>query len=321
MKKEILLGVDIGGTNTVFGLVDEEGILIERASFKTGEDPHIEIFVKKLAKQLKGLYEKYSDKYTLAGIGVGAANGNYYTGSIKLPPNIPWIDELNLVEALKEYFDIPIVLTNDANAMAYGEMIFGAAKGEKDIIVVTLGTGLGSGIIVDGEMVYGSEGTAGELGHVITIPDGRKCGCGRRGCLETYVSAIGIKRTLFELLAKYNGESGFNDVAYDELDSKMIYDAALDGNKIALEAFEYTGTLLGIALANACLITQPKVIVLCGGLAKAGELIFKPTRETFESNILETYKNKIKIVPSTLEDNSAAIIGAAALVRHELDNN
>ncbi len=319
MKKKILFGMDIGGTNTVFGLVDENANLLDHSGFKTNKKPQVDAYVEIISSELSAMYEKYSAEYELAGIGIGAPNGNYYTGTIKLPPNIPWIRDLNLVGELKKYFDVPIVLTNDANAMAYGEMIFGAAKGAKDIIVITLGTGLGSGIIVNGEVVYGHEGIAGELGHVCVVPDGRHCACGKDGCLETYASATGIKRTLFQLIADHDGKSVFNKVTFEELTSKMISEAALQGDPIALEAFEYTGNLLGLALANASLVTQPEVIVLSGGLAKAGDLIFKPTIEAFEKYLLPLYRNKIKVIPSTLKNDSAAIMGAAALVWNEMD--
>jgi glucokinase len=321
MKKRILFGMDIGGTNTVYGLVDENAKLIAHSGFKTNTKPEINAYVKIIAEQLSAMYNKYSNEYELAGIGIGAPNGNYYTGSIKLPPNIPWIKDLNLVQELKKYFDVPIVLTNDANAMAYGEMIFGAAQGAKDIIVITLGTGLGSGIIVNGKVVYGHEGIAGELGHVCVVPNGRHCACGKDGCLETYASASGIKRTLFQLIAEHDGKSVFNTITFEQLTSKMIAEAALQGDPIALEAFEYTGNLLGLALANAALVTQPEVVVLSGGLAKAGDLIFKPTIKTFEKYLLPLYRDKIKVIPSTLKNDSAAIMGAAALVWNEMDNN
>ncbi len=319
MKKKILFGMDIGGTNTVYGLVDENGMLIDHSGFKTNKKPQIDAYVKIIVEELTAMYKKYSADYELVGIGIGAPNGNYFTGSIKLPPNIPWIKDLNLVRELKKYFDVPIVLTNDANAMAYGEMIFGAAKGAKDIIVITLGTGLGSGIIVNGKIVYGYEGIAGELGHVCVVPYGRHCACGKDGCLETYASASGIKRTVFQLIAEHDGKSVFNKITFDRLTSKMISEAALDGDKIAFEAFEYTGNLLGLALANASLITQPEVIVLLGGLAKAGDLIFRPTIKSFEEYLLPLYRNKIKIIASTLKNDSAAIMGAAALVWNEMD--
>lgn len=319
MKKKILFGMDIGGTNTVFGLVDENKQLIDHSSFKTNKIQEIHAFVKIIAEELSGMYRKYSNEYELAGIGVGAPNGNYYTGNIKLPPNIPWIKNLNLVQELKGYIDVPIVLTNDANAMAYGEMIFGAAKGAKDIIVITLGTGLGSGIIVNGEMVYGHGGIAGELGHICVIPNGRHCACGKDGCLETYCSASGIKRTIFELIADHDGKSVFNEITFNQLNSKMISDAAHEGDVIAQEAFEYTGNLLGMALANVSLITQPELIVLSGGLAKSGDLIFKPTIKAFEKYLLEIYRGKIKVIPSTLKNDSAAIMGAAALVWNEIN--
>ena len=279
MKKKILFGMDIGGTNTVYGLVDENGNLIDHSVFKTNTKPEISAFVKIIVAELSAMYEKYSDEYELAGIGIGAPNGNYYTGSIKLPPNIPWIKDLNLVKDLKSFFDVP-----------------------------------------NGEMVYGHEGIAGELGHVCVVPNGRHCACGKDGCLETYASANGIKRTLFQLIADYDGKSVFNTVTFEQLNSKMISEAALKNDTIALEAFEYTGNLLGLALANASLITQPEVIVLSGGLAKAGDLIFKPTIKAFEEYLLPLYRNKIKVIPSTLKNDSAAIMGAAALVWNETHN-
>ena len=249
----------------------------------------------------------FADKYELAGIGIGAPNGNYFKGTIEFAPNLKWEGIIPLAQLFSEKLNCKTILTNDANAAAIGEMIFGGAKGMKDFIFITLGTGLGSGIVANGEMIYGHDSFAGEIGHVIMFQDGRQCGCGRNGCLETYCSATGIIKTYMQLTNS------------DQLiDAKCIYDKALADDKKAIEAFNYTGDILGLALANSVAYTSPEAIFLFGGLALAGDFIFKPTIESFEKNLLHIYKNKIKIIPSKLKENEAAILGAASLVWKEI---
>jgi glucokinase len=220
---------------------------------------------------------------------------------------------------MKKYYDLPSVITNDANAAAIGEMKFGAAKGMKDFIMITLGTGVGSGIVANGDLIYGADGFAGEIGHTIYDPNGRQCGCGRKGCLETYTSAGGIKRTVFELLALYNDESELRDISFNDMTSKKISEAARKGDKIALKAFDETGRILGIKLADAIAHTSPQAIILFGGLACSGELIFKPTQKYMEENVLNIFKNKVKLIPSALTAGNAAVLGASALIWNELD--
>ena len=307
---KVAIGIDIGGTNTVFGLVDEQGNCLVQKSLKTKYYSKPEDFVAVLSAELKELIASHKN-ISVIGMGVGAPNGNYYTGTIDFAPNLNWEGIVPLAQLLQEYFTFPVVLTNDANAAAIGERIYGAAKGVEDFVMVTLGTGLGSGFVVNGELVYGHDGFAGELGHTIVEKNGRECGCGRKGCLETYASASGIVRTAKEFLEKSNN-SLLADVK--ELSSKSIADAALKGDVLALEIFDYTAEKLGFSLANAVALTSPKLIVLFGGLAQSGDLILKPTKKYMEAYLLNIYKNKVAIVPSKLKASDAAILGASALV-------
>jgi glucokinase len=263
-----------------------------------------------LRKQLKIDYE-------IVGIGIGAPNANYYKKTIEYPPNLNW-GYVEVENYIRRYFLQPVALTNDANAAALGEMYYGVAKGMKDFIVITLGTGLGSGIVVNGNLVYGHDGFAGEIGHTVAVPDGRQCGCGKRGCLETYASAPGIKRTCFELLAKYNYSSNLRKIIFEDLDAKMITEAALQGDKIALEAFDYTAKLLGMKLADAVAHTSPEAIILFGGLANAGDLLLIPTKKYMEENLFHVFRNKVKILKSELNEGKSAVLGAAALIWHEI---
>jgi len=224
-----------------------------------------------------------------------------------------------LANLIKKYYDVPVAVTNDANAAALGEMIYGGAKNMKNFIVITLGTGLGSGIVVNGNLVYGHDGFAGELGHIVAIDNGRQCGCGKRGCLETYASASGIKRTVFDLLADCTEESDLRNITFDDLTAEMISGAAAKGDKIAIKAFEITGKILGRNLANAVAFSSPEAIFLFGGLAKAGELIFKPTKEHMEKNLLKIFRGKVKLLPSGLQDKNAAVLGASGLIWSELN--
>tara|TARA_B100000795_G_scaffold183908_1_gene139530 strand:+ start:935 stop:1891 length:957 start_codon:yes stop_codon:yes gene_type:complete len=306
---KVAIGIDIGGTNTVFGLVDEQGNCLVQKSLKTKDYSKPEDFVAVLSAELKELIASHKN-ISVIGMGVGAPNGNYYTGTIDFAPNLNWEGIVPLAQLLQEYFTFPVVLTNDANAAAIGERIYGAAKGVEDFVMVTLGTGLGSGFVVNGELVYGHDGFAGELGHTIVEKNGRECGCGRKGCLETYASASGIVRTAKEFLEKSN-----NNLLADvkELSSKSIADAALKGDALALEIFDYTAEKLGFSLANTVALTSPKLIVLFGGLAQSGDLILKPTKKYMEAYLLNIYQNKVAIVPSKLNASDAAILGASAL--------
>lgn len=306
---KVAIGIDIGGTNTVFGLVDEQGNCLVQKSLKTKDYSKPEDFVAVLSAELKELIASHKN-ISVIGMGVGAPNGNYYTGTIDFAPNLNWEGIVPLAQLLQEYFTFPVVLTNDANAAAIGERIYGAAKGVEDFVMVTLGTGLGSGFVVNGDLVYGHDGFAGELGHTIVEKNGRECGCGRKGCLETYASASGIVRTAKEFLEKSN-----NNLLADvkELSSKSIADAALKGDALALEIFDYTAEKLGFSLANTVALTSPKLIVLFGGLAQSGDLILKPTKKYMEAYLLNIYQNKVAIVPSKLNASDAAILGASAL--------
>ena len=315
MIQQLVAGIDIGGTNTVFGLVDSLGNIVFKETVSTEHFPIPENLVAEVCEHIKKYFLLFEGKYELAGIGIGAPNGNYFKGTIEFAPNLKWKGIIPLAKLVEERLNCKTILTNDANAAAIGEMIFGAAKGMRNFIFITLGTGLGSGIVVNGEMVYGHDSFAGEIGHVIMFPDGRQCGCGRKGCLETYCSATGIKRTYSDLLMSHHGKPGMETMVAD---AKYIYDKAKAGDKEAIEAFDYTGNILGLALANSIAYTSPEAIFLFGGLALAGDFIFKPTIESFEKNLLHIYKNKIKILPSKLKENEAAILGAASLIWKEI---
>lgn len=316
--KQAAIGVDIGGTNTVIGIVDQSGEVLSQLSIPTETHPDYTIFLNALSDAVSGLVEPMKHEVEILGMGLGAPNGNYYNGTIEFAPNLNFSGVVPVVEYLKTKFDFPhIILTNDANAAAMGEMIYGGAKGMKNFIMITLGTGVGSGIVVNGEMVYGHDGFAGEIGHTIVDPNGRDCGCGRQGCLETYTSAPGIKRTVFELLSTMIEPSKLREYSFDKLSAKQIDKAARKGDLIALEAFDFTGEILGLKLADAVAHTSPEAIFLFGGLANAGELIFEPTKKYMEENILNIYKNKVKILPSELPASDAAVLGSSALVWNE----
>lgn len=313
--QKIVAGIDIGGTNTVFGLVDEQGEILLKETVVTEHFPIPEDLVAVVVEHIKKAASQFSEKYELVGVGIGAPNGNYFKGTIEFAPNLKWKGIVPLAKLFEERLNVKTVLTNDANAAAIGEMMFGGAKNMKDFIFITLGTGLGSGIVANGEMIYGHDGFAGEIGHVIVFTDGRQCGCGRKGCLETYCSATGIKRSYSDLLMSNHEKVEMKEMVAD---AKFIYEKALEGEKSAIEAFDYTGNILGLALANSVAYTSPEAIFLFGGLAQAGDFIFKPTIESFENNLLKIYKNKIKILPSQLKENDAAILGAASLIWKEL---
>jgi glucokinase len=323
--RKVTVGVDIGGTNTAIGIVDVEGNVLEKNSIPTPDHGDAEKYIKDLASAINEMIVKVKHINTdieLAGIGIGAPNGNYYNGTIEQAPNLSFKGVVPFVEMLKKHFPSleAVALTNDANAAAIGEMIYGGAKGMKNFAMYTLGTGVGSGLVVNGDLVYGNDGFAGECGHTTLVPDGRLCGCGGKGHLEAYCSAPGMKRTAFELLAKYNAtDSLLADRSFNELDSKMIYDAAVKGDKVALEVFEITGKYLGMGLADTVHHLSPEAIFLFGGPTAAGELIFEPTRKSMEEHLLPIFRNKIKILPSKLDMGDAAIVGASALAWKELE--
>ncbi len=313
--QNLKVGIDIGGTNITYGIVNDSGEVILKKSFPIKEFGTAEIFVDFISKELKESFKNLEKESNILGIGIGAPNGNYYTGSIEFAPNLKWEGKIPLAEMLNEKMDYPVLLTNDANAATMGEMIYGDAKNLKNFLFVTLGTGVGSGFVANGELILGHDGFAGELGHAIFDPKGRQCNCGRKGCLETYASATGIVRTVKELLSQSNEPSILRDIPENEITSKKIYEAALKNDLIALTTFDYTSYILGVMLANAVAITSPEAIFLFGGLANAGDFIFKPTKKYMEENLLKIFKNKIEIKPSGLSESDAAILGAAALIK------
>mgnify|MGYP001943927226 FL=1 len=315
IDKPYAIGVDIGGTNTVFGIVDKRGQILKNGSVKTGTHSDIGKFLDDLTKALEKLIEEIGTKEEIMGIGIGAPNGNYFTGSIEFAPNLPWKGVIPFVELMEKRIGIPVVLTNDANAAAIGEMTYGAARGMKDFIVITLGTGVGSGVVANGELVYGHDGFAGELGHIIMRrTNGRLCGCGRSGCLEAYSSATGVARTAREYLdMRPNVNSLLRLKPIESITSKDVYEAAVEGDELAKEVFDFTGQVLGEAFADFVAFTSPEAIILFGGLARAGDLILNPIRKHMENNLLSIYKDKVKLLFSQLKESDAAVLGASAL--------
>ena len=311
----LAIGIDIGGTGTKFGIVDRDGNVLFTGDISTKKHPEVTTFIDELHSVLSELIERAGGIGRMKGIGVGAPNGNYYTGTVEYAPNLPWKGIIPLAKLLEDKFKLPVTLTNDANAAAIGEMMYGAAKGMKDFIMITLGTGVGSGIVANGKLIYGHDGFAGELGHTIVIPDGRlHLGTRKKGSLESYASATGVTFTAVEMLAKSKEDSLLRKVPKEKLDSKAVYEAAILGDKLALEIFEFTGKILGLALANAIMFSSPEAIILFGGLTKAGDLILKPTKEHMEANLIQVFQNKVKILVSHLRESDAAILGASALV-------
>ena len=311
----LAIGIDIGGTGTKFGIVDRIGNVLFSGNLSTRKHKEIGSFIDELYEKLSGLIKNAGGTGRIRGIGVGAPNGNYYTGTIEYAPNLPWKGIVPLAQLIQDKFQLPSLLTNDANAAAIGEMMYGAAQGMKDFIMITLGTGVGSGIVANGHLVLGHDGFAGELGHTIIVPDGRlHQGTGKYGSLESYASATGVMLTAKEVLAKTKTESLLRKIPVDEIDSKKVYDAAIQGDKVAREIFDFTGKILGMALANFVMFSSPEAIILFGGLTKAGDLILKPTREHMEANLIQVFQNKVKILVSHLRESDAAILGASALV-------
>ncbi|MEM9327677.1 MAG: ROK family protein [Bacteroidota bacterium] len=314
MAKEIAVGIDIGGTLTKVGLVDREGNLYGTTDFRTKHSPKFSDYLDTLVNKIEELEAAFDGEFEIKGMGVGAPNANYYRGTIEHAANLAWKGIVHFSEELKKKRASKVYITNDANAAAIGEGIYGNAVGMKDFMVITLGTGLGSGIVTNGSLIYGHDAQAGELGHVMVEPGGRVCGTGRRGCLEAYVSSTGIKRTIYALLADSIEESVFRSIAFNDIHGEEITKAAEDGDPIALEAYRFTGEMLGKQLANFVAFSHPETIFLLGGLAKAGKWIFDPTRQYFEEAVLPYYKGKVRIEPSGMIKKNAAILGAAALV-------
>ena len=335
----IAIGIDIGGTNTAIGVVDKTGKVIyeKKPQLKTPQkkenpdgtksksDELLESYIVTLADEIKKAIAtvRMTDRNVeVAGIGIGAPNGNYYKGTIELAPNLPFVGVVQFAKMIKSRLpEIKIVkLTNDANAAALGELIYGGGKGMKHFVMFTLGTGVGSGLIVDGDLVYGHDGFAGECGHMTVVPGGRLCGCGGYGHLEAYCSAPGIVRTVFELLAKYNDQnSDLSKIPFNKMSSEDVYKATVKGDHIAKEAFDITGEILGRGLGITVNHLSPEAIFIFGGVTAAGDLIFKPTKDSMERHVLPIFRNKVKVLPSKLKAGSCAIIGASALVWKEIE--
>ena len=312
------VGIDIGGTTTSLGIVDCHGKVISEATIPTHPHEAARFLVIRLHHKIEEIRAKCGRDIRLAGIGIGAPNASYLRGTVENPVNLQWGASTNLVAMFQEYYDQPIAITNDANAAAIGEMLFGGARGMKDFIVITLGTGLGSGIVADGELLYGSDGFAGELGHTVVDPFGRFCACGKRGCLEGYASASGICRTVSELLSSQRDPTPLSAIAPDKLTSLDVYQAALKGDLLALAAFDATAFFLGMKLADAVAHTGPTAIFLTGGLADAGDVLFAPTRKYLEEFLFTPYKGSVKLLPSGMQGGNSSIAGAAALIWNKL---
>ena len=313
---KLAIGIDIGGTTTKFGIVNAEGSILEQDRILTNTHEIASDFIEGLAGKLLPMVERNGGLGMFKGIGMGAPNGNYYTGTIEYAPNLKWKGIIPIARLMEEKFGLPTFLTNDANAAAMGEMMYGCAKGMKHFITITLGTGVGSGIVIDGKILLGHDGFAGELGHTIIRPGGRlHKGTGIRGSLEAYASATGVRETALEFLTEEpDTESLLRNYTIEELTSETVYNCAMQGDKIANRIFEFTGEILGEALANFVMFSSPQAIVLFGGLTKAGDLILNPTVQAMENNLIQIFKNKVKVMFSNLKEADAAILGASALV-------
>lgn len=312
------IGIDIGGTNTCFGLVNENAEIIYQRAIKTKNFPVLEDYLTELVKQIKDLIAHCPEPENILGVGIGAPNGNFYKGSIELAPNLPFkgiIPIKNMLEMLllNEGWELKVTITNDANAAGIGEMIYGGAKGVNDFILITLGTGVGSAIVSNGKMIYGHDGFAGEVGHTIVQIGGRECGCGRKGCLETYSSATGIRRTALSLLKQENSPSILREIEEKDINGYTICEAARKNDALALKCIDFTARMLAIGVANAVAVTSPKKIIFSGGLSKAGDLLLTPFKAYLEENLYPVFRGKIEVELSALEENNTAILGAAAL--------
>ena len=316
---DIVVGIDIGGTNSPFGIVTKEGKILSSGNIQTKNYDTPEEFCSEISQKIETELSNLDESYNLIGVGIGAPNGNYRNGTIEYAPNLPWKGVINLIKLFKSKFKTQIHVTNDANAAAIGEYFFGKAKGMSDFIVITLGTGVGSGFVSNGQLIYGNDSFAGELGHTIIVDEGRDCSCGRKGCLETYASVSAVVRTANILLAESSKPSLLRNVPSDALTGKIITDAARSGDTLSIEIFDYTAKKLAFSLANSVAITNPESIFLFGGLANAGDLLLSPTKKYFEEYLLNLYKGKIKIEISSLTEKNAAVLGASALVWNEIE--
>lgn len=315
IEKPYVIGIDMGGTNTKFGIVDARGNVLNSSSIKTQKYTDINEYCDVLCAEMMKLVDVYGGIEVIRGIGAGAPNANYYSGSIEYAPNLPWKGVVPFSQMISERMGVPCRITNDANAAAMGEMTYGTAKGMKNFIMITLGTGVGSGIVIDGKVVYGHDGFAGELGHTKIIRDAsaRECGCGQKGCIEAYASANGVARTAKELLQTTDRPSLLRELPIDEITSKDVFDAAMKDDEMAKEIFQYTGELLGAKLADFIAFSAPEAIVLFGGLTKAGDILMEPIVESMNRNVVRFWKDKVKVLFSSLKDSDAAILGASAL--------
>ena len=315
ISNEIAIGIDIGGTNTKYGLVNHRGEIIAKGDLKTDAYPTIESFIDALYETLRPLIDSITDGSEVKGIGIGAPNGNYYKGTIEYAPNLHWKGIIHLTDLITRRFNLPSSLTNDANAAAVGEMMYGAARGMRDFIMITLGTGVGSGIVANGQLIYGHDGFAGELGHTVIRPSGRKHWSTKiDGSLEAYCSATGISITAREMLEQNKESSLLRNYKPEEIDSKKVYECAIQGDKIAAEVYRFTGQILGEALANFIMFSSPEAIILFGGVIKAGDLLLDPTKEHMEKNLLPIFQDKVRLIFSELKEADAAILGASAMV-------
>ncbi|MBP7781095.1 MAG: ROK family protein [Paludibacteraceae bacterium] len=313
-EKPYVVGIDLGGTNTAFGIVDARGNVLASNSIKTQLYPELDKYMDALSDAMKKLIADNCGIERVKGIGIGAPNANYYTGNIEHAANLPWKGIVPFAKLLSEKMGVPVALTNDANAAAIGEATYGAARGMKDFVMITLGTGVGSGIYANGQLVYGHDGNAGELGHVIVRRGGRQCGCGNKGCLETYTSATGVARTAREFLEQNPAQDSLlRKIPADQITSKDVYDAATSGDKMAQDIFQFTGQILGEAFADFVKFSSPEAIILFGGLAHAGDLLLVPIMKSMDENLMPVFRGKIKVLFSKMKDADAAILGASAL--------
>lgn len=312
--KSLVIGLDLGGTNSVFGVVDSKGEIITTTSIKTQAYPSVDQYVMESVKAVKQIAEQVGGMEKIRAMGIGAPCGNYYKGTIEHAANLVWAKGIvPLANMFVNELGIPVVVTNDAKAAAMGEMKYGVAVGMNNFVELTLGTGVGSGIVANGQLIYGFDGFAGELGHMIVEPDGRPCGCGRKGCLETYCSATGVVRTAIAMLEESSEATSLRDIATDKLTSYEVYKAAMAGDTMAQEVFKQTGRRIGIACANIATFLSPEAFIFFGGLAQAGELLLRPIEEAYNENVLSLYKGKARFLMSGLDGAKAAILGASAI--------
>ena len=313
ITKPYVIGLDLGGTNSVFGIVDARGNIVATTAIKTQAYPDFDDYVKASVDALMPIIDTVGGIEKIKALGIGAPNGNYYNGTIEYAANLVWQGVVPIAKKFEEALGIPVIVTNDANAAAVGEFTYGVARGLKNFIMITLGTGVGSGIYINGQLVLGCDGLAGELGHLTVIPGGRTCGCGRKGCLETYCSATGVARTAREYLDKRDTPSLLRDIKPEDITSFEVYKAAVAGDELAKEIFEVTGSMLGEACANFALFCSPEAFIFMGGLTKAGDLLMKPLQKAYDEHVLSVYKGKAKLMLSGLKDSETAVLGASAL--------